>query len=84
MTDSYIIALVNYALDNQLIEKEDYTYAVNAVLEVMQLDSIDLSVHSTDYSDASLTIALDINNRRWATDMLRDLKLNPEDRRNQQ
>jgi len=32
----------------------------------------------TDYSDASLTIALDINNRRWATDMLRDLKLNPE------
>ena len=25
----------------------------------------------TDYSDASLTIALDINNRRWATELLR-------------
>lgn len=32
----------------------------------------------TDYSDASLTIALDINNRRWATEMLTDLKLDPE------
>ncbi len=27
----------------------------------------------TDYSDASLTIALDINNRRWATELLQDL-----------
>ena len=43
MIDSYILALVNYALDKKLIEKEDYTYAVNAVLEVMQLDSIDLT-----------------------------------------
>lgn len=32
----------------------------------------------TDYSDASLTSALDINNRRWATEMLTDLKLDPE------
>lgn len=48
MADSYILALVNYALDNQLIEKEDYTYAVNAVLEVMQLDSIDLSVQPAE------------------------------------
>ena len=48
MIDSYILALVNYALDNQLIEKEDYTYAVNAVLEVMQLDSIDLSVRPAE------------------------------------
>lgn len=32
----------------------------------------------TDYSDASLTIALDINNRRWASELLRDLALDPE------
>ncbi|MBR6610324.1 MAG: UDP-glucose--hexose-1-phosphate uridylyltransferase [Oscillospiraceae bacterium] len=44
MIDSYILALVNYALDKNLIEKEDYIYAVNAVLEVMQLNSIDFDV----------------------------------------
>ena len=32
----------------------------------------------TDYSDASLTIALDINNRRWASEMLTELGLDPE------
>ena len=32
----------------------------------------------TDYSDASLTIALDINNRRWATELLGELKLDAE------
>ncbi|MCQ2437903.1 MAG: hypothetical protein MJ099_05855 [Clostridia bacterium] len=32
----------------------------------------------TDYSDASLTIALDINNRVWAKDLLTDLKLDVE------
>lgn len=31
----------------------------------------------TDYSDASLTIALDINNREWATDLLNALQLDP-------
>ncbi len=41
MIDSYILALVDYALEKNLIEKEDYIYAVNGVLEVMQLDSID-------------------------------------------
>ena len=29
----------------------------------------------TDYSDASLTIALDINNKCWAADLLKELKL---------
>ncbi|MBQ3008120.1 MAG: UDP-glucose--hexose-1-phosphate uridylyltransferase [Oscillospiraceae bacterium] len=48
MTDSYILALVNYALKSGLIEKEDYTYCVNAVLEVMQLDSIDLSAQPAE------------------------------------
>lgn len=32
----------------------------------------------TDYSDASLTTALDINKRVWADDLLRSLKLDPE------
>ena len=32
----------------------------------------------TDYSDASLTIALDINRGVWARDMLKELGLNPE------
>lgn len=32
----------------------------------------------TDYSDASLTIALDINNRCWAKEMLTDLNLDTE------
>lgn len=41
MIDSYIIALVEYALGKNLIEKEDYIYAVNGILEVMHLDSID-------------------------------------------
>ena len=32
----------------------------------------------TDYSDASLMAALDINNRRWASELLTDLDLDPE------
>ena len=32
----------------------------------------------TDYSDASLTIALDINRREWAADLLRELRLDPD------
>lgn len=32
----------------------------------------------TDYSDASLTIALDINKRQWATDLLRELNIEPD------
>ncbi len=32
----------------------------------------------TDYSDASLTTALDINNRRWAADLLAELGLDVE------
>lgn len=32
----------------------------------------------TDYSDASLTIALDINRRTWAEDLLRDLGLSTD------
>ena len=42
MTDSYILALADYAVEKGLIEKEDYIFAVNRVLEVMKLDSIDM------------------------------------------
>lgn len=32
----------------------------------------------TDYSDAALTTALDINNRRWANELLSELSIDPE------
>ena len=40
MTDNYILSLVEYAVKCGLIEKEDSTYAVNRILEVMQLDAL--------------------------------------------
>ena len=39
--DSYITALVNYALDKGLIQPEDRIWAVNRILEVMELPGID-------------------------------------------
>jgi len=56
MTDSYIIALADYAVEKQLIEKEDYIFAVNRLLEVMQLNSIDTDVQhaGTDNLEAIL------------------------------
>ncbi len=44
MVDSYIKALADYGIKKYLIEKADYIYTINRILEVMQLDSIDLSV----------------------------------------
>ena len=41
MVDSYILALVDYAAEKGLIEKEDRIFAVYRVLEVMQLNSIE-------------------------------------------
>ena len=40
MIDNYILALVDYAVKCGLIEKEDTHYAVNCILEVMQLDGV--------------------------------------------
>ena len=34
-----ITALVNYALEKELIEQEEKVWAVNRILEVMQADS---------------------------------------------
>ncbi len=57
MVDSYILGLVDYALRTNLIEPDDYTFAVNRVLEVMELDSIDLSARPVEM--ASLQKILD-------------------------
>lgn len=40
MTDNYILSLVEYAVRCGLIENEDKTFAVNRLLEVMQLDAL--------------------------------------------
>ncbi len=57
MVDSYILGLVDYALKTNLIDPDDYTFAVNRVLEVMGLDSIDLSAPPVEM--ASLQKILD-------------------------
>ena len=46
MIDSYILGLVDYAVKSGLIEKEDYTFCVNGVLETMQLNSIDFTAEA--------------------------------------
>ena len=48
MVDSYILALTDYALKAGLIEKEDYVYCVNGVLEVMQLNSVDFTAQAVE------------------------------------
>ena len=50
MTDAYIRALAQYAIDKELLQAEDGCYAINRILEVMQLDTID----PCDAADASL------------------------------
>ncbi len=40
MIDSAVKALVNYALENGLIQKEDRVYATNRILEALELDSV--------------------------------------------
>ena len=34
MIDSYILALVDYALNKKLIEQDDYIYAVNGIMRL--------------------------------------------------
>ena len=41
--DSYVLALVEYALEKGLILEDDHIWAVNRLLEVMELPGIDLS-----------------------------------------
>ncbi len=56
MTDNYILSLADYAVQSGLIEKEDYTYAVNCILEVMQLDAL---ADDAKAADCSLAETLD-------------------------
>lgn len=62
MTDSYILALADYALDKKLIEKEDYTFAVNRLLEVMKLDSIDIEAPHADSHNLEAVLEVLIKN----------------------
>ena len=41
--DSYIFALVDHAMHAGIIQQEDKVWAVNSILEVMQLDEIDVA-----------------------------------------
>lgn len=43
MLDSYILALVAYAEKTGLTQPEDHNFAVNRILEVMQLDYLDVT-----------------------------------------
>ena len=45
-----ITALVNYALEKELIEQEEKVWAVNRILEVMQADSFSWE-ESASWSD---------------------------------
>ena len=44
--DKYIFALVDYALEKGFIEEDDRVFAINRILEVMELDSIDFNEKS--------------------------------------
>ena len=53
-----ITALVNYALEKELIEQEEKVWAVNRILEVMQADSFSWE-ESAKGKEAGLTEILD-------------------------
>ncbi len=46
--DKYILGLVNYAVEKELIEEDDKIWAANRILEIMQIDSIDFSEKAAD------------------------------------
>ena len=56
MTDNYILSLVDYAINCGLIEKEDKVFAVNRILEVMQMDAL---ADDAAAADCGLAEALD-------------------------
>ena len=61
-----ITALVNYALEKELIEQEEKVWAVNRILEVMQADSFSWE-ESAKGKEAGLTEILDtlIDDAYW-------------------
>ena len=48
MTDSYIKALINYAVKNNLIEESDRYYCTNAVLSMLKMDAYDDSCEAAE------------------------------------
>ncbi len=48
MTDSYIKALINYAVEHKLIEESDTVYCTNAVLALLKKDAYDSSVDAAE------------------------------------
>lgn len=48
MADSYIKALINYAVANGLIEESDRVYCTNAVMAMLKLDSYDASCEAAE------------------------------------
>ena len=48
MTDSYIKALINYAVKNNLIEESDRYYCTNAVLSMLKKDAYDDSCEAAE------------------------------------
>ncbi|MBQ1264701.1 MAG: hypothetical protein IIY04_04715 [Oscillospiraceae bacterium] len=50
MIDAYIRALAQYAIDKEFLHDDDECYAINRILEVLQLDTLE----ACDAADASL------------------------------
>ena len=48
MTDSYIKALIEYAVKNGLIEESDKVYCTNSIMAMLKLDSYDNSCKAAD------------------------------------
>ena len=48
MADSYIKALINYAVSNELIEESDRVYCTNAVMSLLKLDSFNASCETAE------------------------------------
>lgn len=48
MTDSYIKALIKYAVEHNLIEESDTVYCTNAILALLKKDAYDSSVVAAD------------------------------------
>ena len=48
MTDSYIKALIKYAVEHNLIEESDTVYCTNAILALLKKDAYDSSVAAAD------------------------------------
>ncbi len=58
MTDGKIKALINYAVENSLIEKEDITYCINGIISILEKDDYDASCKEAEGSFAEILNSL--------------------------